>query len=310
MKNSITPRNTNVKLSKFDIENLPNHRKKSQKEWSSACPQCGMGVDRFIFTVDKGAFWCRVCEFGGYVDKAAPSPLTDVQRADIEREKRLDRQTEIDRKRTALERLQAKRNDVIYHRNLNGKTGYVNRKWGLSDDTIDLFQVGYCHACPTSPYSDSITIPYYWAGNLINLRHRLSSPNGEGKYRPEAVGLATAIFNADEIKNKVEDHLILVEGEFKAMILSQNGLPAIAIPGAGIFKEKWLKLFPEGKMVYVVMDPGADTQALKIAQMLGRGGLTTRLVTIPTKPDDFFTLYSGKLNQFYTFLKTGRKVIC
>ena len=128
------------------------------------------------------------------------------------------------------------------------------------------------------------------------------------EYRPEAAGLATAIFNADLLKDEVEDHIILVEGEFKAMVLSQNGLPAISIPGASIFKDKWLKLFPAGKVVYVALDPGAEAQALKIAKMLGAGGVTTRLITHPVKPDDFFTRYSGTLNQFYTFLQNGRKL--
>jgi hypothetical protein len=296
----------NVKLSTFDIEALPNH-KAHGKYWESACPICG-GKDRFVFWQDNGNFWCRRCEIKGFVDQEAQSTLTEDQIADIERRKRQAKQAELDRKRTALERLQAKRPDVIYHKNLNGQTQYLQERWGLYPETIDQFRVGYCQACPTSTYSDSFTIPYYWSEKLVNVRHRLLNPNGSGKYRPEASGLPTAIFNADMIKD--EEWLVLVEGEFKAMVLHQFGFPTIAIPGAsndGLIK-KSLPLFSKGQTVYVTLDPGADKQAIKIGKLLSGAGMTTRLVSCPVKPDDFFTLYGGTTAQFTRYLETGRAI--
>lgn len=302
---SITQLRNTVKLSTLDIENLPNHKTKSAKEWSSACPTCG-GEDRFIFWPDDGNFWCRQCELSGFVDQRVQSQLSDDQRADIEHRKRQARQAEIDRKRTALESLQASRSDIIYHRNLNGRADVLKERWGLAQETIAKFKLGYCTACPTSTYSPSFTIPYYWHENLINLRHRLLKPNGQGKYRPEAAGLPTAIFNADIIKD--EDWLVLVEGEFKVMVLRQYGLPTIGIPGASIFKEKWLNLFSRGQLVYVALDPGAEVQALKICKLLSEAGVKSRLVSCPTKPDDFFTLYGGTTPQFVRYMENGRAI--
>jgi DNA primase len=309
---SLSHFNDIVKLSEVDIETLPNHKVKSANEWSSACPFCGTvarpeGKDRFLFWPNEGNYWCRQCDISGFINQEAQSTLTDDQRADIERRQRQARQAELDRKRTALQKLQAKRNDIIYHRNLNGKTDYVKQRWGLTDNTINTFKVGYCQECPTSTYSDSITIPYYYDQKLINLRHRLSAPNGNGKYRPEAPGLPTAIFNADML-NDADDFIVLVEGEFKVMVLEQNLLPAIGIPGASIFKEKWLKLFPQNKIVYVALDPGAEAQGLKIATMLSGAKLSVKLVILPTKPDDFFALYGGTYDQFYSYLINGRKI--
>ncbi|MHC4686947.1 MAG: hypothetical protein ACYTEW_21955 [Planctomycetota bacterium] len=305
---SIILRNTvNVKLSTLDIEQLPNHKVKSAKEWSSSCPICG-GEDRFLFWPEDYNFWCRQCELSGfvnqYLDEEQKKTLTDDQWAEISRRKRQARQTELDRKRTALQTLQAKRADLTYHHNLNGQAATVQDRWGLTQETIDGFKIGYCTACPTSPYSDSFTIPYYWQSRLINLRHRLISPNGQGKYRPEAAGLPTAIFNADIIEKT--DWLVLVEGEFKAMVLEQYGLPAIGIPGATIFKEKWLKLFSNSQHIYVALDPGVEQAAIKIAKMLSCVGLHTRLVSLPTKPDDFFTLHGGTYDQFWSYLENGR----
>jgi hypothetical protein len=195
---------------------------------------------------------------------------------------------------------------------LNGKTDYVRRKWGLTEEAIEQFKIGYCHSCPTDDQpvkSDSITIPYYWAESLINLRHRLNSPNGKGKYRPEAAGLPTAIFNANILKD--EGWLVLVEGEFKAIVLCQNGIPAIGIPGVNSFKahqEKWLKLFRTEHRVYVALDPGVERIALEIATAISAEGIGAHLVTFPTKPDDFFTLYGGTVAQFCTYLESGRVI--
>ncbi|MCP4083201.1 MAG: hypothetical protein GY743_23510 [Planctomycetaceae bacterium] len=289
-------------MSEIDIQSLPNHKIKNRNEWSSACPQCG-GKDRFIYTVDKQAYWCRQCEFGGYVGQQSSS-ISPEERAEIERRNWAREQADRDRQRTALERLQAKRNDLTYHRQLNGNGDYVTNRWGITADTIDIFRVGYCNACPTSPESDSITIPYYWGEKLINLRHRLSSPNGEGKYRPESKGLPTAIFNANIIAG--EEWVVLVEGEFKAMVLNQNHLPAFAIPGATIFKEKWLRLFRPDQMVYVALDPGVEQAAIRIVKMFSAANLQARLVSIPTKPDDFFTRFGGTVGQFCTYLEAGR----
>lgn len=295
----------NVKLSLIDIESLPHHKKKSAREWSSACPVC-QGEDRFLFWPEDGNFWCRQCELSGWVDQQAKSTLTEDQKADLEKRQRQARQAEVERQKSALELLRSRRPDIIYHKNLNGKTGYIKQKWGLDDDIIDLFKVGYCHCCPTSTYSDSITIPYYYQGGLVNLRHRLSSPNGSGKYRPEMAGLPSAIFNADIIKD--EDWLVLVEGEFKAMVLWQNGLPAIGIPGAKIFKEKWLKLFSPAQLVFIALDPGAEKAAINIGHMFNRHGTKAKVASFPVKPDDFFVLYGGNTGQFMDYLQNGRVI--
>jgi hypothetical protein len=289
-----------LSLSLEDIERLPNHRVKSRGEWSSACPTCG-GEDRFIFSVEKMAYWCRQCNLGGYVGNETQSTLSAEEIAELERKKRLARQAELEKQRTVLQKLQDKRNDLTYHRNLNGKTGYVKRKWGLTDETIDQFKVGYCHCCPTSPYSDSITIPYYQGGDLVNLRHRLGSPNGHGKYRPEIAGLPSNIFNIDSLD---DGWVILVEGEFKTMVLWQYGLPAVGIPGTS-FKDDWVSRFGKVERVYVTFDPGAEKQSLKAAKKLIDNDIDCRVVHCPTKPDDFFVIDGGTVGEFCGLLENA-----
>lgn len=293
-------------LTEFDIESLPNHRVKSANEWSSACPNpiCSVDEDGFLYWPNEGNFWCRQCKISGFIDSEAQSRLTPDQLADIEYRKRQAELEEINLKRTALQQLQSKRNDLVYHNNLGKNIGYVVRRWGLTEESINAFKVGYCHACPISSYSDSITIPYYWHESLINLRHRLSCPNGQGKYRPEIKGLPTAIFNANLIEK--EEWLVLVEGEFKTMVVNQNCVPAIGIPGKTNFKDKWLKLFSKQQTIYVALDPGAESDAIRIAGMISKAGIGVRIVALPSEPDEFFTLHNGTIAQFYQYLDSGR----
>lgn len=303
----VTQTESYVKLSMQDIENLPKYKRKTGKEYSAACPFCSAAdEDGFLIWPEDGNFWCRQCDTKGFIGDNQYQALSPEKQAELKAERERQERIERERRLSALEKLQKKRPDLIYHHNLNGKTGYVRSKWGLTDDTIETFKVGYCQMCPTYHESDSITIPYYWQGKLVNLRHRLSAPNGSGKYRPEMAGLPSAIFNADLLAE--ESWIVLVEGEFKAMVLAQYGLPAIAIPGATNFKGKWVSLFNKVDLCHIVLDPGADQHARKIGLMLSKAGVDTRVVTVPAKPDDMFVLYGCNLGQFCAYLEAGRKV--
>lgn len=299
---------SDVKLRIAEIEHLPNYQKKTATEYSSSCPVCG-GEDRFLFWPENGNYWCRVCGLSGWVTDNPGSELfrvTPEMRNRWEEQKQKREQQERERYATAVKRLQEIRPDLGYQK-LMSNPGYITYRWGLSEPGVSKYGLGYCDSCPTYLESCSITIPYYWKNQIINLRHRLLSPNGSGKYRPEMAGLPTAIYNADRLIEQ-HDTVTLVEGEFKAMVIEeQTGLPCVAIPGANIFKEKWVKLFYNAGIVYVALDPGALPQAERIATVLGKGGVACRLVTMPVKPDDFFVIYGGDKETFERYLGMARK---
>lgn len=277
---------------------------------TSAALVTGLGEKETAATIRSGIEAGRLEPLCIDSDKAPP--LTPAQLEENKRQRREAAEAKRQKQETALQRLRVERNDLVYHENLNGKTDYVKRKWGLTDDAIERFGVGYCHACPTSPYSDSITIPYYEQAELLflaeppklmNLRHRLCSPNGQGKYRPEMAGLSSSIFNSDSLND--DGWIILVEGEFKAMVLWQYGFPVAATPGTA-FKEEWVGLFAKVERVYVTLDPGAEKAALRTGKLLTNGGVDVRIVTVPHKPDDFFVIHGGTDGQFCEFLESGR----
>lgn len=302
-----------LQLTVNEIEHLPNYRKKTAREWSSACPNTGCGgVDRFLFWPDKGNYLCRKCGLKGFViDGNSPDSLfrvTPEMRAEWERQQIAREIEEHQKQLTTIEQLQARRMDIIYHGQLieTGFDGVLDANWGIKPEMAARFRLGYCNVCPTYGQSDSLTIPYYWGDKLVNLRHRLLHPNGSGKYRPEMAGLQSAIFNATRLLQPTKA-LVLVEGEFKAVVLEQYGFAAVAIPGANQFKDKWARLFQNAGTVYVILDPGAEEHAAGIGATLARSGVDCRLVIVPEKPDDMFTVYDVTPNEFGQYMRLGKR---
>lgn len=302
-------------LSRLDIESLPNYHQKTGKEWSSTCPQCG-GIDRFLFWPDKGNFYCRQCEFKGFILEVDQKYLTAEQREAWQRATEERRRKEVEERQSAITKLQRLDDKVTwYHSQVNKALDYWHSQ-GLCNSTINLYRLGYCPACPIEPESPSYVIPYYSMGQLINLRHRLQYPNGHGKYRPEFAGLSNQLFNLDTLKDdeipfgaRLEpNELIIVEGEIKTMVLEQYGFRTIGIPGANSWREEWGDYFKSIRHIYICLDPGANGQAQKIASSLQAGGLEARVCYLPVKPDDFLIIYGGTPEGLLSFIKQGRKL--
>ena len=302
--------NGHIQLTQADIESLPHYKKRTGKEWSSACPVCGDGNDRFRFWPDTGNFWCRRCDVKGFIGTADNHKLSPDVLAEIEANKRSQAEQEAARRKIILNTLQKQRNDLAYHQRLMQDDYHVEEmriRWGLMPDTVKNYYIGYSAACPTSPYSDSYTIPFYHDSQLINIRHRLISPNGNGKYRPEVAGLNTSLFSADLLSAKWE-RIFIFEGEFKTIFMAQHSFLGVGLSGMTQFQDDWVKLFHNVRTVYVCLDPDAEAKAVEITERLNRSGNNSRMITLPTKPDDFFHLHRGTTSDFEHFVNNARKV--
>ena len=294
-------------LAAADIERLPNYKRKTAGEYSAACPFCGASAggakkDGFIFWPDRGNFFCRKCGAKGFVTDGDGS-WNGGEREEFLAEVAKRAEEERNKKRAAVE-VMASQEDraAMYHHQMRDRAYWHDQ--GLSDATIDKHQLGYAERCPTYQQSPSWTIPVWFRGKLLSIRHRLIKPPRPGdKYRPEMAGLPAVIFNGD-LFDQEQPLLVLVEGEIKAMALTQRGFPAIGIPGAATFKERWVPWFKKCLEVYVVFDPGAEAQAVRAAEMLGE---QARLCRCPVKPDDFFVMYGGTSGQFNAVLGEGRR---
>lgn len=255
-----------------------------------------------------------------------PQKALEMQRAIRAESERKRQEAETARRQEAADKLAALSSKVEwYHAQVEQARAYWHSQ-GLRDDTIEKYRLGYCPRCPTYPDSDSYVIPYfqswqpgtrYEAPQLISIRHRLASPNGSGKYRPEFAGLPNQLFNTDALdfdsevpfSNLEPGQVILVEGEVKAIYLSHvAGMPAVGVPGASAWQDEWLGMFAHTSLVYVVFDPGAEEQARSVTGAFNGNGVSAVQVTTTSKPDDMFVKYGCSIKDFLTILRQGRRV--
>jgi DNA primase len=308
---------TTTKLSRLDIERLPNHTIKTAHEWSSSCPFCG-GEDRFIFWPDDGNYWCRKCEASGFVGTGYSYQLTPEQLAGIEARREQNRREEQKRRQQAIDKVMTMEERVIwYHQQVQNALDYWTQQ-GLSSDTIERYKLGYADKCPTYQDSPSYVIPIYQRYKLVSIRHRLARPNGCGKYRPEFAGLPAQIFNVDALQGGElpftflhPNDIILVEGEVKTMVLDQLGFKVVGIPGFNAWTNDWQNYFDGAQTVYIAFDPGSEAigaKAYQIGKVIKSKCYQVKVASIPTKPDDFFVKYKGGIDDFVRILKQGRAV--
>lgn len=280
-------------------------------EYAGPCPWCG-GDDRF-HVWDKGTYFCRPgpghCGKSGWLDSLDGTPLPTPEQRTEWRLARLERQAEEhERRLSALEQMHASTDHIRYHKLLT-EQGLGHDYWtaeGMTAKTISRYKLGYCPSCPTAPGFASATIPVTYHGELYNIRHRLLNPANGGKYRPHMAGLPSMIFSADDLRRTAERQILILEGEKKCMVVAQaTSMPNIGIMGKQAFKPGWASKLDGWPQVLVCYDPDATEQAVATARLFGKRG---RVVTLPVKADDFFTVFQGTASQFNDYIRTARPV--
>lgn len=102
----------------------------------------------------------------------------------------------------------------------NSVHNYLLTKRGLSNESIDKFNLGVNE-------QGNISIPIKdISGNIIGIKFRANPFKEYSSKYWHTKGLNNSIFNLDSLKTNSE--LIITEGEFDAMILSQYGYSAIS----------------------------------------------------------------------------------
>ena len=283
-------------------------RRKTAHEASSACPFCHQATEDGFLVFDTGAYWCRKCDAKGFIDENDTTPpdpvkilaarLAAVERLAEENAKRL----------TALERMARCTDHLTYYQQMNQDD--MRDLWlaeGFTDETIDKWQLGICYHCKTDQPDErmSMTIPVMFKNRPVNIRHRLIT-SGNDRYRPHMPGLGNFLFNADDVYSDDTSSILIAEGEKKAICLKQHGLGnVVGTMGKGGFQRAWASRFDRFSEVLIALDPDATDKA---REMAGWFGGKARVVSLPTKPDDFFHVYNGTPSQFNEFIKLARKV--
>ena len=242
--------------------------------------------------------------------------ITPEMRAQWLAERMEREQSELHKAQRAIELLRHERKWIEYHDGLTDEHGlsFWHGK-GVPDWAIDYYQLGWCpdkviwrdnfeYHTPTA------TIPVFAPGwQLVNIRHRLINPPDPGdKYRPDRAGIPAALYLADPDKLP-EGECILVEGEIKTIVVACNldnpHLSVCGLPGKTP-RPDLLASLDRCDRIHILLDPDAVRQSYEIAKQLGK---RARIVRMPCKPDDAFTMYDAAPRDFYAALRYGRLII-
>jgi hypothetical protein len=282
---------------------------KTSEEACSPCPFCG-GTDRFLCWAN-GYWMCRPggghCEQAGWLDDDQKQKLTpdEIRFRRLEAEQHHQRrQLEEQAKRlTALERMHQCQDHITYHQQMDRDDLEYWHAQGINDESIKRYLLGVCYCCPTDKeHRPSYTIPIVNHGKLCNIRHRLIGVDSQ-KYRPHMRNLGNTLFNADNLYTGAES-VTIVEGAKKSIVLGQHGLNTVGIMGMQGFPQAWATRFSPFREVLIALDPDAQDKAHEMAGYFqGRG----KVVSLPSKPDDFF-ISGGTLGEFQAFLHWGKPV--
>jgi len=147
--------------------------------------------------------------------------------------------------------------DIFFDNGKDKREYFYNR--GLTDDTIDRFRLGW--------YNSYNTVPFFMDGTFRNFQLRMDTPRRD--MRSYYNGVGPLMFNSDILS--VVKKVYFTEGPVDAMILMQNGLPAISTNMSGNVLPKWYSYFVNIEEIYLVMDNDSAGihEATRVAKMLG-----------------------------------------
>lgn len=277
-------------------------RRVSSKEYSAACPTCGGTVhedgswpDRLrIFCDDHPLAWCRRCGALFFPDQMGSRQRISHEELERWRQEQIAREEA--RKRSAERALQHLRDEELwlrFHQSLDATARLYWRNRGIPDEWQDRWCLGWyrhytLHTAAGLIDTSAATIPLFDAsGQVLNVKLRLiNPPDNAGKYRYLVAGQSQPPFLTN-YKHPLVGHVVAIEGELKAAVtyihLEDDDAAVIGLPGASPAAHI-LAMLAEAERVTLVLDPGAEAQAWKLAQEIGLQ--RTRILILSHKIDD------------------------
>lgn len=236
---------------------------RSGSEWMVRCPfHDNTGSASAQFNIDKGLIVCFSCGEGGGMKKLSrhlgirfQEPLFDVNDL-IGKLNRLRNSNGQDVQLTVLPEETLGRYDF--------PTDYWHKR-GFTDETIDLFQLGY------DPLEDTAIIPVRnFAGGLVGVIRRFLDPDAELRYRyPKGFKRSSNMFASWLWEHEETDTLVLTEGAVDSMMVWQAGFMSGAQYGSSISPEQ-IRLLKRAGIGRVVLFHDNDKAGKKAtAQALG-----------------------------------------
>lgn len=296
-------------------------KQRSGKEWSSECPVCSDSghvgndwPDRFrMFNDDKPLGWCRSCGHIEYAEDSNDLRPSPEQLADIQRQRQRLAEAERQRLQVKIAELQKTAVWEAWHNSMTESHRALWRQAGIPDEFQDYWRLGFTQYETKDFTSPALSIPYFsdsWEAKTIQYR-LTNPPQPNDKYRFQA-GLKAQMWKSEpdtEIKNAV----LLCEGMKKAAVSfielvakANNTLTVTAVPSKMPGKEL-LSGLANADPLFICLDPDVNPkETRRILNLLPN--IPKRLVKLPCKADDFFTMYKGTANDFMSYLDVARPV--
>lgn len=176
----------------------------------------------------------------------------------------------------------------------------LQRDRGLTEETIRKFKIGFMRGTPTIPIYDI-------AGNLSSLKFHK-------KYQTD--GAKNQLYPWSSVLD-YSPLIVLVEGEFDALITIQNGFSATTqVSGANTWDNSFNKYFRK-KMVVIAYDndSAGEEGALKVGKALWKDRCNVRILKWPDfmKPKedhvDFFVKYKQTAKNYENLLKNSVSIL-
>lgn len=139
---------------------------------------------------------------------------------------------------------------------------YLTEKRGLTTGTIKKYELGW------DKKRRRISLPVRDRnGKPVNIRF-YSPKNSTKMINLKGFGNPARLYGVDELVKDDRKQVILCEGEFDRLLLSQNGFSAVtSTHGCNSFRDEWLPLF-KNKDVVVIYDCDPEGQAAVQANIL------------------------------------------
>lgn len=204
--------------------------------YKTDCPKCG-GND-FYVTPSNGMGYCFHCGYLERADKKSDSAEYEIK-------------TSIEAIRYVYTML-----TEYYHSSLTDSARIYLNSRGFDDATITKFKLGYIpNDVPTHLHKDAlrdsglyvnnkavlgerISFPYIVGDKVTDIRGRSMDKNEPTRYKSPlgSSGNRGAIFPYNECDMR-HDHIV-TEGEIKAIMSHQFGVPCVALPGISSWRPK------------------------------------------------------------------------
>lgn len=184
---------------------------------------------------------------------------------------------------------------------------YLNNR-GITDELVSDFKLGWGEFY--GKWWITIPIPDKDGKyTFFKLRQDPEDETNPDKYKFYPVGSEATIYGWESLKGK-KSTLVICEGEFDRLILSEFAVPAItSTAGAGTFKKEWLEHLKGFDDIYVAFDKdeAGEKASEKLIGLLAENFPETSIykTTLPERMtdgkdvSDYFNCYDGNLDEFF-----------